>query len=123
MEFYGRVLGLEPLTPPEAGDAHPRLIALNVHNQQVLLLFRQGASAEGHAFEGGFIPGADSQGTSHFAFAIEPHAYEAWRAHLRYVGVDIESEVTWERGGRSIYFRDPDRHLVELATPGLWKTY
>ena len=23
----------------------------------------------------------------------------------------------------SIYFRDPDGHLLELATPGLWSVY
>jgi len=27
------------------------------------------------------------------------------------------------RGGHSIYFRDPDGHLLELATPGLWAIY
>src|SRR6266702_2021059 len=27
------------------------------------------------------------------------------------------------RGGSSIYFRDPDNHSVELATPGLWSIY
>jgi catechol 2,3-dioxygenase-like lactoylglutathione lyase family enzyme len=31
--------------------------------------------------------------------------------------------VRWPRGGESIYFRDPDGHLVELATPGLWDNY
>jgi catechol 2,3-dioxygenase-like lactoylglutathione lyase family enzyme len=31
--------------------------------------------------------------------------------------------VGWPRGGRSVYFRDPDGHSVELATPGLWETY
>ena len=25
--------------------------------------------------------------------------------------------------GNSVYFRDPDGHLLELATPGLWWVY
>ena len=29
----------------------------------------------------------------------------------------------WPRGGESVYFRDPDGHLLELATPGLWPGY
>jgi hypothetical protein len=36
-------------------------------------------------------------------------------------GVEIESEVHWERGGTSVYFRDPDNNLLELATPKLTK--
>ena len=39
-----------------------------------------------------------------------------------YLGA-IEGRTVWSRGGHSIYFRDPDGHLVELATPGLWATY
>ena len=38
-------------------------------------------------------------------------------------GVAIEGATSWSRGGRSIYFRDPDGHLLELATPGLWAVY
>jgi catechol 2,3-dioxygenase-like lactoylglutathione lyase family enzyme len=38
-------------------------------------------------------------------------------------GVSIEGEMEWPRGGTSLYFRDPDGHLVELATPGLWSIY
>jgi len=37
--------------------------------------------------------------------------------------VTIEGATDWSRGGRSIYFRDPDGHLLELATPGLWTVY
>jgi catechol 2,3-dioxygenase-like lactoylglutathione lyase family enzyme len=37
--------------------------------------------------------------------------------------VNIESRVKWPRGGESIYFRDPDDHLVELVTPGTWAIY
>lgn len=46
-----------------------------------------------------------------------------WEARLAQAEVEIEGRATWPRGGKSIYFRDPDGHLVELATPGLWPTY
>ena len=34
--------------------------------------------------------------------------------------VAIEHEEAWERGGHSLYFRDPAGNSVELITPGLW---
>jgi hypothetical protein len=37
-------------------------------------------------------------------------------------GVEIESAVHWARGGTSVYFRDPDNNLLELATPKLTQT-
>ena len=46
-----------------------------------------------------------------------------WEAQLADAGVAIEGRTKWPRGGESIYFRDPDGHLVELATPGLWPGY
>ncbi len=49
--------------------------------------------------------------------------FEAWQIRLECQGIEILSEVTWERGGRSLYFRDPDGHLLELATPGVWDVY
>jgi catechol 2,3-dioxygenase-like lactoylglutathione lyase family enzyme len=42
---------------------------------------------------------------------------------LRTQGVAIESETHWARGGRSLYFRDPEGHLLELVTPGIWPNY
>jgi catechol 2,3-dioxygenase-like lactoylglutathione lyase family enzyme len=44
-----------------------------------------------------------------------------WRAHLEGRGVEIESQVEWPNGGRSIYFRDPAGNSVEIATPELWE--
>jgi hypothetical protein len=34
--------------------------------------------------------------------------------------VEVVGEYHWPRGGTSLYIRDPDDALVELATPGLW---
>jgi catechol 2,3-dioxygenase-like lactoylglutathione lyase family enzyme len=57
------------------------------------------------------------------AFSIAASALADWEARLAEAGVAIENRVKWPRGGESIYFRDPDGHVLELATPGLWPGY
>ena len=42
---------------------------------------------------------------------------------MRLHGIEIESRATWRFGGRSLYFRDPEGHALELVTPGTWETY
>jgi catechol 2,3-dioxygenase-like lactoylglutathione lyase family enzyme len=72
---------------------------------------------------GGTIPPHDGQGTLHVAFAIPTDELDAWEQHLKSHDIAIEGRTDWPRGGKSIYFRDPDDHLLELATPGLWPNY
>lgn len=115
--FYEEVLGLGVLSSSD------RLSAMSVADRQVLLLFRRGGSTSPLETTGGTIPPHDSQGETHFALAIAPEDFEGWRQRLESCAVPIESEVEWTRGGRSLYFRDPDGHLVELATPGIWAIY
>jgi catechol 2,3-dioxygenase-like lactoylglutathione lyase family enzyme len=100
-----------------------RFCAMNVAGKQVLLLFRRGATRDAITVPGGVIPRHDGSGETHFAFAIPASELDPWELRLAAHGVAIESRVAWERGGHSLYFRDPDSHLVELATPGLWPMY
>jgi len=86
----------------------------------VLLLFTQGGSNVPVAIPGGIIPPHETRGPGHLAFAISSDALATWRTRLREYGIEIESGVDWERGGTSLYFRDPDANLLELATPGVW---
>lgn len=115
--FYHDVLGLATMER----EAHFR--ALNVADAQVLLLFAQGQSLHPMPTPGGIIPPHDASGPSHVAFAIAAGDFNAWQARLTSHGVAIESTVHWPRGGTSLYFRDPDGHLLELVTPGIWPVY
>ena len=101
----------------------PRLVALSVAGRSVLLLFQRGATDAPLATAGGVVPGHGASGVQHLAFAIASHAVDGWLERLASAGVALESRVRWERGGESLYFRDPDGHSVELATPGLWAIY
>ena len=66
------------------------------------------------------VPMHGASGAGHMALAVSNAELPAWRAHLEANGVAIESEVTWPRGGRSLYVRDPAGNSVELASPLLW---
>jgi glyoxylase I family protein len=52
----------------------------------------------------------------HFALAVgSAEELDAWRDYLRSRGVECTD--VFERGGlRSVYLRDPDGHIVEIAT-------
>ena len=109
--FYQSLFGFTPLVVAD------RLVALAVREGQVLLLFKKRASLQ-------LSPGAhDGDGQLHVAFAIPAEELDAWRARLGESGIAIEEDRAWDRGGHSLYFRDPDGHLVELGSPGIWANY
>ena len=115
--FYRDILGLRVLNATE------RLVSMDAGQATVLLLFRRGATVSGLNSPSGWIPPHDGQGPVHLAFAISTEALEPWVRRLEQHGIAIESRVQWDRGGQSIYFRDPAGHSVEFATPGTWPIY
>ena len=116
-EFYRSLFGFEILIQDE------RFCGMSVARKQVLLLFEKGSSTRVTVVPGGAIPPHDGAGQLHLAFSIPADALAGWEARLAGMDVPIESRVFWERGGQSVYFRDPDRNLVELVTPGCWQIY
>lgn len=116
--FYEDVFGLSRIIE---GDA--RIRAYSVGGRSVLLLFKRGASNCTTQLPFGKMGPHDGSGPLHVAFAIPAAELADWEARLTEKKINIESTVRWPRGGTSLYFRDPDNHLVELATPGVWSIY
>jgi len=114
VDFYRTVLRLDPMM------ADDRFCAFNVPGHQVLLLFKKGASTASIPTSAGPIPPHDGTGQLHMAFSIAASEFDDWERWLKERQITVESKISWPEGGRSLYFRDPDGSLLELATPGIW---
>src|SRR5262249_32783746 len=104
-QFYKKIFGFRVIS-----DFGGRGCAMEAGNRQVLLLFKKGASRE-------ITSPHDGDGELHLAFAIRPEELSSWELWLAANGIAVEEKRAWELGGHSVYFRDPDRHLLEIATP------
>ena len=111
IQFYERIFGFRVIS-----DFEGRGCAMQAGNRQVLLLFKKDGSRTIQSPHGG-------DGELHLAFAIPATALTSWEAWLAENEIAVEEKRTWELGGQSLYFRDPDRHLMEVATPGVWSIY
>jgi catechol 2,3-dioxygenase-like lactoylglutathione lyase family enzyme len=109
--FYERIFGF-----PVVSNFGERGCALQAGNRQVLLLFKKGGSRLTTSPH-------DGDGELHIAFAISSAEVRNWDLWLEENGIAVEERRTWDLGGQSVYFRDPDRHLLEIATPGVWSVY
>lgn len=104
--FYGRVLGLEVVTSPEGRQA------LRVGRSRINL----------HPFPSPIQPRAarPSTGTADFCL-LTAEPLPAVIGRLRDAGVEIELGPVPRQGAAgpmmSVYLRDPDGNLVELAHP------
>ena len=109
--FYEKIFGFRVIS-----DFGERGCAMQAGERQVLLLFKKRGSLSIQSPHHG-------DGELHVAFAIRASELAGWEAWLGESGIAIEEKRRWELGGESIYFRDVDRHLIELATPGVWSIY
>src|SRR5689334_20931402 len=109
--FFEKIFGFQVIS-----DFGGRGCAMDAGPRQVLLLFKKGASRD-------IVSPHDGDGELHIAFAIAAADLANWETWLSENGIAVEEKREWERGGCSLYFRDPDRHLLEVATPGVWSIY
>lgn len=115
--FYEELFGLARI------EGDDRFRAYSVGGRSVLLLFKRGASNRVIPLPQGKLGPHDGNGPLHLAFAISAEDLASWEKLLADRGIPVETRIQWPRGGTSIYFRDPDNHSVELATPGVWSIY
>lgn len=113
VEFYRRVFGFEMIASASEGvNDETRLCAMRAGDRDVLLLFKKGGT-----------PDTDATGSIHVAFGIARSDLAAWEEWLREQGIAIESRKAWKYGGEGLFFRDPDGHLLEVVSPGVWSIY
>ncbi len=108
-EFYRDVLGLEVLYRSEL------VLAFRCGGGVLLIFDPIRSRAPGRS-----VPSHGAIGPGHLAFGAQADDLDLWRRRLVENGVEIESEIKWDSGGLSIYFRDPAGNSIELAPPTLW---
>lgn len=60
----------------------------------------------------------------HYCLAVESRKdVEDWERHFKDNGVEITGIMNWPKGGRSVYFADPDGNVGEIASKGIWPHY
>ena len=115
-EWYRLVFGF-----PIIFGQEDRLRALQVADDQVLLLFKEKGTLQPVTMPGGVIPPHDGSGPAHIAFAMRTAEAERWETHLAAHNVAVVSRVLWGDNDKSLYFRDPDGHTLELITGDHWQ--
>jgi catechol 2,3-dioxygenase-like lactoylglutathione lyase family enzyme len=112
--FYGGILCLERIV--RAGNRHVFFRC----GQGVLLVFNPAETVKPPPAEGPQVPPHGTTGQGHACFRVARSNLDAMAQRLGKAGMEIESDVIWPSGARSIYFRDPAGNSIECAEPGLW---
>jgi catechol 2,3-dioxygenase-like lactoylglutathione lyase family enzyme len=107
--FYGDVVGVREIERPNEHS-----LAFRLDDGGLLLVF----DPEQSSAEGRFVPAHGTTGAGHMAFRVE--ALDEVSVRLRERGIEIEREITWPRGGRSVYVRDPAGNSVEFVEGEIW---
>ena len=101
--FYRDVVGLREIAAP---DEHSKAFR---HDDGVLLIFDPERTDQ----PGRFVPPHGARGPGHVAFAVESLA----ALDLP----EVEREIEWPSGGRSVYVRDPAGNSVEFVEGEIWE--
>lgn len=107
--FYTDVVGLTEIDPPDQHSA-----AFRLDDGNVLLVFDPARTST----PGRFVPEHGTTGAGHVAFKVGD--LDSAAHDVRTHNIEIEREITWPKGGRSVYFRDPAGNSVEFVEGEIW---
>ena len=113
--FYRKILNFDVFAKEEG-----RHLFLRCGNSMLLLFNPEHTSVTVTEVDDIPIPLHGTTGAGHVAFRANEDEIEHWKQRLGEHGVEIESDVVWPEGGRSIFFRDPSGNCLEFTTPRTW---
>ena len=112
--FYHGILGLEVITRAEG-----RHVFFKV-GPGVLLIFNPQAAAIASKNTALPVPAHGAHGPGHACFKVSAANMDLTRAALEAAGIEIEADLRWPNGARSLYFRDFAGNSLECAEPAIW---
>jgi catechol 2,3-dioxygenase-like lactoylglutathione lyase family enzyme len=113
--FYHGVLGLS--VDARVAERH---VFFRCGSGMLLVFDPARTSSDAGQVSGVSVPSHGTRGAGHVCFRVAESTLSEWRARLEAAGVAIEAEITWPRGGASVYVRDPAGNSVELAPARIW---
>ena len=108
--FYHQMLGLPVISKVEKRHIFFRA------GSSVLLCFIPEATRNEKT-----LPPHYASGKQHLAFEVGVHNYLETRELLIQKGITITHEQAWKESLKSIYFEDPDGHVLEIVPVGIWE--
>jgi catechol 2,3-dioxygenase-like lactoylglutathione lyase family enzyme len=110
--FYAEVVGLREIAGPD-----PTAAGFRLPDGGILLIFDPAHSSQPDRA----VPSHGAAGAGHVAFRVASGTLAGCTAELRSRGIEVERELAWPAGGRSLYVRDPAGNSVELVDGEVWR--
>ncbi|WP_375560419.1 VOC family protein [Bernardetia sp. OM2101] len=66
------------------------------------------------------LPPHFANGKIHFAFEVKTEDYQTWKDKMKELEIKITHEQEWKNNLLSFYFEDPDGHVLEIVSEGIW---
>lgn len=109
LDFYHQKLGL-----PLISHVEGRHVFFRAGSSVLLCFLPEVTRAETK------LPPHFAYGSQHLAFEVRTDEYDIWKKRLEEQDIEVVHEQHWKDDLYSLYFHDPDGHLLEIVPPRIW---